>query len=113
MFEAIVNGCLPVVIADGLQLPFEQHVPYTKFSLFLREEDAQTAHQVLEAVDRVPDSEIQNRQHAMSKYAPLFLSHIAMAPSEYTAGAADMVLVDLCDSLQVHKNTATAKHELR
>ena len=40
LFDAIVNHCVPVIISDRIELPFEEHFDYSEFSLFFSSEDA-------------------------------------------------------------------------
>lgn len=40
LFDAIVSHCVPVVISDEIELPFEDVLDYSEFSLFVRASDA-------------------------------------------------------------------------
>lgn len=35
LFDAILSHCIPVVVSDSLELPFEEELDYTKFALFV------------------------------------------------------------------------------
>lgn len=40
LFDAIVSHCIPVTISDDIELPFEDVLDYTEFSIFVRASDA-------------------------------------------------------------------------
>ncbi|KAF2311326.1 hypothetical protein GH714_021759 [Hevea brasiliensis] len=40
LFDAIVSHCVPVIISDDIELPFEDVLDYSKFSVFVRASDA-------------------------------------------------------------------------
>lgn len=40
LFDAIVSHCVPVVISDDIELPFEDVLDYTEFCIFVRATDA-------------------------------------------------------------------------
>lgn len=40
LFDAIVSHCVPVVISDEIELPFEDVLDYSEFSIFVRASDA-------------------------------------------------------------------------
>ncbi|XP_045823092.1 probable arabinosyltransferase ARAD1 [Trifolium pratense] len=40
LFDAIVSHCVPVIISDEIELPFEDVLDYSEFSLFVRGTDA-------------------------------------------------------------------------
>lgn len=40
LFDAIVNHCVPVIISDKIELPFEDDLNYSEFSLFFSSEEA-------------------------------------------------------------------------
>lgn len=40
LFDAIVNHCVPVIISDDIELPFEDVLDYSEFCLFVRASDA-------------------------------------------------------------------------
>ncbi|KAJ6972998.1 hypothetical protein D5086_026336 [Populus alba] len=43
MFDAIANQCVPVIISDGIELPFEDVLDYSEFGVFVRASDAEIA----------------------------------------------------------------------
>ncbi|KAK7411410.1 hypothetical protein VNO78_02843 [Psophocarpus tetragonolobus] len=40
LFDAIVSHCVPVIISDEIELPFEDVLDYSEFSIFVRASDA-------------------------------------------------------------------------
>ncbi|KAJ9567312.1 hypothetical protein OSB04_003278 [Centaurea solstitialis] len=40
LFDAIVSHCVPVIISDEIELPYEDVLDYSKFSIFVRSSDA-------------------------------------------------------------------------
>lgn len=40
LFDAIVSHCVPVIVSDQIELPFEDEIDYTQFSLFFSFEEA-------------------------------------------------------------------------
>lgn len=40
LFDAIVNHCVPVIISDEIELPFEDVLDYSEFCVFIRAADA-------------------------------------------------------------------------
>ncbi|KAJ0969195.1 hypothetical protein J5N97_022072 [Dioscorea zingiberensis] len=40
LFDAIVSHCVPVIVSDRIELPFEDEIDYSEFSLFFSVEDA-------------------------------------------------------------------------
>lgn len=40
LFDAISNHCVPVIISDEIELPYEDIIDYLKFSIFVRNFDA-------------------------------------------------------------------------
>ncbi|KAK3139217.1 hypothetical protein QOZ80_5AG0379720 [Eleusine coracana subsp. coracana] len=40
LFDAIVSHCIPVIISDDIELPYEDVLDYSKFSIFVRSSDA-------------------------------------------------------------------------
>ncbi|XP_016475521.1 putative arabinosyltransferase ARAD1 [Nicotiana tabacum] len=40
LFDAIVSHCVPVIVSDKIELPFEDELDYTKFSIFFSRQEA-------------------------------------------------------------------------
>ncbi|KAI3688161.1 hypothetical protein L1987_81870 [Smallanthus sonchifolius] len=50
LVESVALGCVPVIIADGIRLPFESIVPWSEISLTVREKDVAKLGGVLDYV---------------------------------------------------------------
>ena len=73
LFDAILAGCLPVVISDEIDdhLPFAETVPYGNFIFRVKEADWQRDPVgTLETILATPDDDIRRRQSCMAIFAP-------------------------------------------
>ena len=73
LFDAILAGCLPVVISDEIDdhMPFAGTVPYGSFIFRVTEADwLRDPVGTLEALLATPDDEIRRRQACMAIFAP-------------------------------------------
>ncbi|KAL8197883.1 hypothetical protein R6Q57_030119 [Mikania cordata] len=59
LVESVALGCIPVIIADGIRLPFESTVPWPEISLTVRENDVAKLSGVLDYVAATNLSAIQ------------------------------------------------------
>lgn len=57
--ESVALGCVPVVIADGIRLPFQEAVPWPEISLAVAERDAARLGPILDRVVATNLSDIQ------------------------------------------------------
>lgn len=48
--ESVALGCVPVIIADGIRLPFDTAVPWSKISLTVAERDVGKLGRILDYV---------------------------------------------------------------
>ena len=48
--EALAAGCIPIIVADGYDLPFNHILDYRKFSVRLRQSKIQMTHQILASI---------------------------------------------------------------
>ncbi|XP_051138041.1 probable arabinosyltransferase ARAD1 [Andrographis paniculata] len=79
LFDAIVSGCIPVIISDELELPFEGILDYRKMAVFVSSSDAAQPGWLLSFLRSISSSEIRERQKNLAKYSRHFLySHPAM-----------------------------------
>ena len=72
LFDAIVAGCLPIVISDAIDanLPFSDVIPYADFWFRVKEKDwIRDPNAQLDAVHNTPEEEVKRRQHVMASYA--------------------------------------------
>ncbi|VFQ63840.1 unnamed protein product [Cuscuta campestris] len=61
LVESVVLGCVPVIIADGIRLPFPSAVPWEEISVTVREKDVQKLRPILEKVAATNLTNIQRR----------------------------------------------------
>lgn len=50
LFDAIVSHCVPVIISDKIELPYEDEINYSDFSLFFSSEEAVRPDYMLETL---------------------------------------------------------------
>ncbi|KAK4368437.1 hypothetical protein RND71_012229 [Anisodus tanguticus] len=48
LFDAIVSHCVPVIVSDKIELPFEDDIDYIKFSIFFSREEAKKEGYILD-----------------------------------------------------------------
>ncbi|CAI9774236.1 unnamed protein product [Fraxinus pennsylvanica] len=85
LFDAIVSGCIPVVISDELELPFEGILDYRKIALFVSSGDALQPGWLLTFLRSVSPAQIREMQLNLAKHSRHFLySHPAepMGPED-------------------------------
>jgi hypothetical protein len=66
LFDAIASHCVPVVVSDKIELPFEEQLDYTEFCLFVKSTDAVQKGFVVEllrSVQRTEWTKMWNRLH--------------------------------------------------
>lgn len=71
LFDAIVSHCVPVIVSDHIELPFESDLDYTEFSLFFSVEEAlEPGHMVarLRAVSKDQWLELWKKLKAVSHH---------------------------------------------
>ncbi|XP_074285045.1 putative glucuronoxylan glucuronosyltransferase F8H [Silene latifolia] len=59
LVESVALGCVPVIIADGIQLPYDDVVPWAEISLVVAENDIVNLGKILEYVARTNLTSIQ------------------------------------------------------
>ncbi|WOH06567.1 hypothetical protein DCAR_0625995 [Daucus carota subsp. sativus] len=78
LFDAIVSGCIPVIISDELELPFEGILDYSKIALFISSSDAVQPGWLLTYLRSFGVAQLKKMQMNLAKYARHFLySHPA------------------------------------
>ncbi|KAK6926168.1 Exostosin, GT47 domain [Dillenia turbinata] len=87
LFDAIVSGCIPVMVSDELELPFEGILDYRKMVLFVSTSDAVQPGWLLNFLRSVSPAQIKELQLNLAKYSRHFLySHPAqpLGPEDLT-----------------------------
>ncbi|KAE9453405.1 hypothetical protein C3L33_14703, partial [Rhododendron williamsianum] len=78
LFDAIVSGCIPVIVSDELELPFEGILDYWKIALFVCSSDVVQPGWLLTFLRSISPSQIREMRTNLAKYARHFLySHPA------------------------------------
>ncbi|XP_059304358.1 probable arabinosyltransferase ARAD1 [Lycium ferocissimum] len=78
LFDAIVSGCIPIIVSDELELPFEGILDYRKIALFVSSSDALQPGWLLTFLKSVSAAQIKEMQVSLAKYSRHFLySHPA------------------------------------
>ncbi|KAF6163873.1 hypothetical protein GIB67_024728 [Kingdonia uniflora] len=73
LFDAIVSGCIPVVISDELELPFEGILDYRKIVLFVSSSDAIQPGWLMAFLKNIGPKKIREMRVNLAKYARHFL----------------------------------------
>ncbi|RVW81951.1 putative arabinosyltransferase ARAD1 [Vitis vinifera] len=69
LFDAIVSGCIPVIVSDELELPFEGILDYRKIALFVSSSDAMQPGWLLTFLKSISPAQIKEMQRNLVKMA--------------------------------------------
>ncbi|KAL7106688.1 hypothetical protein ACP275_06G009700 [Erythranthe tilingii] len=79
LFDAIVSGCIPVIVSDELELPFEGILDYRKIAVFVSSSDAVQPGWLVSFLRSISPTQIREKQMNLVKYSRHFLySHPAL-----------------------------------
>ncbi|XP_060189390.1 probable arabinosyltransferase ARAD1 isoform X2 [Lycium barbarum] len=53
LFDAIVSHCVPVIVSDKIELPYEDEIDYKKFSIFFSREEAKKEGYILDQLRNI------------------------------------------------------------
>ncbi|XP_073130278.1 probable arabinosyltransferase ARAD1 isoform X2 [Henckelia pumila] len=73
LFDAIVSGCIPVIVSDELELPFEGILDYRKIAVFVDSSDVMQPGWLLSFLRSIPSTQITEMQINLAKYSKHFL----------------------------------------
>lgn len=73
LFDAIVSGCLPVIVSDELELPFEGILDYRKIAIFVSSSDAVQPGWLLSFLKSITPSKIREMQMNLGQYSRHFV----------------------------------------
>ncbi|KAF3441280.1 hypothetical protein FNV43_RR15193 [Rhamnella rubrinervis] len=73
LFDAIVSGCIPVIVSDELELPFEGILDYRKIALFVSSGDAVQPGWLLNYLKNMSHAQIREMQQNIAKYSKHFI----------------------------------------
>ncbi|KAJ9185603.1 hypothetical protein P3X46_005215 [Hevea brasiliensis] len=100
LFDAIVSGCIPVIISDELELPFEGILDYRKIALFVSSSNAMQPGWLLKFLKAISPAQIREMRRNLGQYSRHFLYS---SPAQ-SLGPEDLVWRMVCNSLSVAKN---------
>ncbi|XP_062119740.1 probable arabinosyltransferase ARAD1 [Humulus lupulus] len=73
LFDAIVSGCIPVIVSDELELPFEGILDYRKIAVFVSSSDAVQPGWLLNFLRSITRSQISEMRQNLAKYSRHFV----------------------------------------
>jgi Exostosin family len=62
--EAVLLNCIPVILSDRVQLPFEEHIDWDQFAVRVRPDQVSELKKLLMAIDH---AEVVRRRQAMER----------------------------------------------
>lgn len=54
LFDAIMSHCVPVIVSDQIELPYEDEIDYTQFSIFFSDKEALEPGYMIEQLRQIP-----------------------------------------------------------
>ncbi|XVE62273.1 hypothetical protein DITRI_Ditri06bG0105000 [Diplodiscus trichospermus] len=73
LFDAIVSGCIPIIISDELELPFEGILDYRKIAVFVSSTDAVQPGFLLRALKGISANQIREMRRNLAEYSRHFM----------------------------------------
>jgi hypothetical protein len=87
LFDAIASHCVPVIISDDIELPFEDVLDYSEFCLFVRASDAVKKGYLLDLLRGIEKDQWTKLWERLKEIAPHFEYSYPSQPGD----AVDMV----------------------
>lgn len=72
LFDAIVSLCVPVIVSDYIELPFEEVIDYRKVAVFVDSKSAVEPGYLVELLRSIKPERILEYQEEMKKVRPIF-----------------------------------------
>ncbi|GLT50853.1 hypothetical protein SLA2020_344170 [Shorea laevis] len=72
LFDAIESLCIPVIVSDNIELPFEGMIDYSEFSVFVAVSDALTPNWLVTHLRSIPARQRDEFRRNMAKVQPIF-----------------------------------------
>lgn len=72
LFDAIQSLCIPVVVSDDIELPFEDMVDYSEFSVFVAVSDALKPNWLVNHLRTIPEEQRSEFRRNMARVQPVF-----------------------------------------
>lgn len=73
LFDAIQSLCIPVIVSDNIELPFEGMVDYFEFSVFVALRDALTPNWLVRHLRSFSGEQKDKFRHRMAEIHPIFV----------------------------------------
>ncbi|KAF2535457.1 hypothetical protein F2Q68_00022614 [Brassica cretica] len=73
LFDAIVSGCIPVIVSDELELPFEGILDYRKVAVIVSSSDAIQPGWLVNHLRSLLPSQVKKFQNSLAQYSRHFL----------------------------------------
>ncbi|XP_062207203.1 probable arabinosyltransferase ARAD1 isoform X2 [Phragmites australis] len=73
LFDAIISGCIPVIISDELELPFEGILDYREIALFVSSSDAVQPGWLVNYLRGIDAKRVREMRYNLVKYSRHFL----------------------------------------
>ncbi|OAY58565.1 probable arabinosyltransferase ARAD1 [Manihot esculenta] len=73
LFDAIQSLCIPVIVSDNIELPFEGMVDYSEFSVFVAVNDALKPSWLVNHLKSISEKQRNEYRQKMAKVQPLFI----------------------------------------
>ncbi|KAE9589120.1 putative xylogalacturonan beta-1,3-xylosyltransferase [Lupinus albus] len=73
LFDAIQSLCIPVIVSDGIELPFEGMVDYSEFSVFVAVGDALKPSLLVNHLKSFSKAQIDKFRQNMARVQPIFV----------------------------------------
>ncbi|KAJ9146031.1 hypothetical protein P3X46_028350 [Hevea brasiliensis] len=71
LFDAIQSLCIPVIVSDNIELPFEGMVDYSEFSVFVAVNDALKPRWLVDYLKRISEKRRNEFRQKMAKVQPM------------------------------------------
>lgn len=72
LFDAIQSLCIPVVVSDNIELPFEGMIDYTEFTVFVAVDDALKPRWLVDRLRSISVKQRNEFRRNMAKVQPIF-----------------------------------------
>ncbi|XP_078435108.1 exostosin family protein [Wolffia australiana] len=72
LFDAVISHCVPVIVSDRIELPFEDELDYQEFCIFFSVQEALQPGLMVDQLTRVPRTRWTRMWRRLKEIAPLF-----------------------------------------
>ena len=72
LFDAISSLCIPVIVSDSVELPFEGMIDYTDFSVFLSVNNALQPNWLVHYLRNIPREQKRKYRANLARVQPIF-----------------------------------------